>query len=107
MNVNDLARVVMRLLPALPPVSQTERDSTTRWVTFKDAVHQVEFTHQELLNGIRTGSIAHQRHAQGRLMLEVQSLQDFHPDETWITFDNYASNFSFILIVTHISNYKG
>jgi hypothetical protein len=78
----------------LPSVRQHECTSPGRWLTFKDAVRQSDFTHQELHHGIRTGCIVHKRSTQGRLMLEVQSFQDFHPDETWDTLEVYAADFS-------------
>lgn len=76
----------------LPSVSQPECTSPGRWMTFKDAVRQSAFTHQELHQGVRTGCITHKRNAQGRLMLELQSFQDFHPDETWDTLEVYAAD---------------
>jgi hypothetical protein len=75
-----------------PSVSQPECTSLGRWITFKDAVRQSAFTHQELHQGVRTGCITHKRNAQGRLMLELQSFQDFHPDETWDELEVYAAD---------------
>lgn len=66
-----------------PPASQPRCTSPGRWLTFKDAVRQSAFTHQELHQAVRTGSLVHTRNAQGRLVLERQSFRDLHPPSTW------------------------
>lgn len=79
------------ILPlAVRPHEEERREP--EWLHFREAVRQNEFTHSELHCAVRQGEVESMRHAQGYLLVCMQSLEDYTPARHWLTLETYASS---------------
>ena len=79
------------ILPlAVRPHEEERREP--EWLHFREAVRQSEFTHSELHRAVRQGEVKSMRHAQGHLLVCMQSLEDYTPTQDWVTLEFYVSS---------------
>ena len=60
------------------------------WLHFREAVYYNEFTHLEFHRTVYQ-EVKSTRHAQGHLLVCMQSIEDYTPTQDWLTLENYAS----------------